>query len=201
MASLATAKKKGDAIVRPLSVLAPSIERHLKEAEQAAYRAQLPHFIAAGDELLEAKGQLQHGQFMAWVQKHFKISTATASRYMRMAKHVKVIKLDKFKSQYESVVDFERKTSKPRRRRSRLPSDATASAASHSTTTATTVDVSEEHKAKRELGLQIIAIGYKTLAAKQHPDAGGSGEAMARLNGVRDSLRQACLNLWYVGLE
>jgi hypothetical protein len=36
--------------------------------------------------------------------------------------------------------------------------------------------------------------GYKALAAKLHPDKGGSHEAMARLNRVRDNLKRNCVS-------
>ena len=39
-----------------------------------------------------------------------------------------------------------------------------------------------------DLKQQGINVGYRALAAKPHPDVGGSPEAMARLNQVRDRL-------------
>lgn len=39
------------------------------------------------------------------------------------------------------------------------------------------------------LGLRLIDIGYKTLAKELHPDMGGSQDAMARLNRVRERLK------------
>jgi hypothetical protein len=35
----------------------------------------------------------------------------------------------------------------------------------------------------------IIDAGYRAMAAKMHPDVGGSNEEMARLNNARDKLR------------
>lgn len=49
----------------------------------------------------------------------------------------------------------------------------------------------EERDAQRQLALQLIDIGYKVLARTLHPDKGGSREAMARLNAVRDRLKQS----------
>jgi hypothetical protein len=43
---------------------------------------------------------------------------------------------------------------------------------------------------KYKLAMQLIDIGYKALATKLHPDKGGSGDAMSRLNEVRDRLKQ-----------
>ena len=42
-------------------------------------------------------------------------------------------------------------------------------------------------KARHDLALELINIGYKALAKKLHPDAGGSEKSMARLK-VRDHL-------------
>ena len=47
----------------------------------------------------------------------------------------------------------------------------------------------DERDAQRKLALQLIDIGYKVLARTLHPDKGGSREAMARLNAVRDRLK------------
>jgi transposase-like protein len=48
-----------------------------------------------------------------------------------------------------------------------------------------------ERRAEFELTLEIINAGYKVLAAKHHPDKGGSHDAMARLNKGRARLK-AC---------
>ena len=42
----------------------------------------------------------------------------------------------------------------------------------------------------RELAQDLIDAGYRALATKLHPDRGGSKDAMARLNRVRDELKQ-----------
>jgi hypothetical protein len=52
---------------------------------------------------------------------------------------------------------------------------------------------SREHEAKlmKQLAHQLVDIGYRVLAARLHPDKGGSHEAMARLNNVRRRLKEA----------
>jgi hypothetical protein len=45
---------------------------------------------------------------------------------------------------------------------------------------------------QRYLEMKIIDAGYRALAAKLHPDIGGTGEAMARLTAARDELRRNC---------
>ena len=47
----------------------------------------------------------------------------------------------------------------------------------------------DETKLHRDLADELIDIGYKALATKLHPDRGGSRDAMARLNIVRDELK------------
>ena len=48
----------------------------------------------------------------------------------------------------------------------------------------------QERQAEIKLGQRLIAIGYRVLSAELHPDKrGGSREAMARLNRVRERLR------------
>jgi hypothetical protein len=48
----------------------------------------------------------------------------------------------------------------------------------------------EEGNAQRKLTRQLIDAGYKTLATKLHPDAGGSHEAMTRLNQLRNQMKR-----------
>jgi hypothetical protein len=49
----------------------------------------------------------------------------------------------------------------------------------------------KELRLQRELGMRLIDIGFNALAAKLHPDMGGSDDAMARLNKVRRILKGA----------
>jgi len=53
-----------------------------------------------------------------------------------------------------------------------------------------TLSRQQERDAERKLAMQLIDIGFKALASKLHPDKGGSRDAMARLNRVRDRLKQ-----------
>ena len=47
----------------------------------------------------------------------------------------------------------------------------------------------QEDRERHKLGLRLIDIGWKRLAAELHPDKGGSHADMARLNRVRDRLK------------
>jgi hypothetical protein len=51
------------------------------------------HAIAAGEALLAAKGQVQYGQWLGWVDDHFHGSRRTAQVYMRMARNADVAHL------------------------------------------------------------------------------------------------------------
>ena len=48
----------------------------------------------------------------------------------------------------------------------------------------------EEKEAERKLAIRLIDIGFKILSQELHPDKGGSRDAMARLNRVRERLKQ-----------
>jgi len=50
--------------------------------------------------------------------------------------------------------------------------------------------LSKEQKQEADLKHRVIDVGYRVLAAKLHPDTGGSHEAMARLNQVRERLKR-----------
>jgi hypothetical protein len=45
-----------------------------------------------------------------------------------------------------------------------------------------------EEVVQRKFTRQITEAGFRALAAKLHPDAGGSNEAMARLSDARDAM-------------
>jgi Protein of unknown function (DUF3102) len=45
------------------------------------------HAINAGRLLIEAKAQLEHGQWLPWLQEHCQVSERTARPYMRLARH------------------------------------------------------------------------------------------------------------------
>jgi hypothetical protein len=42
----------------------------------------------------------------------------------------------------------------------------------------------------RDIALKLIDLGYRAMATRLHPDQGGSRDAMARLNTVRDELKE-----------
>jgi hypothetical protein len=51
-----------------------------------AVRQALRHAVIAGQLLIEAKGQLKHGQWLPWLRGHCNIPERTVSHYMRLAR-------------------------------------------------------------------------------------------------------------------
>ena len=70
---------------RPLITLARLIGQDLRQGQDAAEKAALPYFIAAGHKLIEAKKAIGHGGFEAWVRNDLDISPRTARVYMALA--------------------------------------------------------------------------------------------------------------------
>lgn len=154
----------------------------------------MPYYIAAGEKLIEAKGQMHHGEFMPWVKRNFDIKIPQADVYMALAKNTAA-------TSFSSLSEFQRETG-------RRPADYNTFASKKpdwhepvkqiiDRVDTETLNLkreelkrAEERQTQRELALQLIDIGYKVLARKLHPDRGGSKDAMARLNAVRDRLKQ-----------
>lgn len=57
------------------------------DAAAQSLRDSVRHAIAAGELLIEAKAQLEHGQWLPWLREHCTISERTAQLYMRTAKN------------------------------------------------------------------------------------------------------------------
>jgi len=177
-------------VARPLRLLIPLIQEDLEHARDAADRAGMPYYRAAGEKLLEAKAQMEHGAFQPWVTRHFKIRHAQARVYMALAKE------NAAAAAFSSLSDFQRQ-------KGHRSADYHKSPEWHAPVKQIVgrVDTdklnlkreelkrADEREAQRTLGRQLIDIGYKVLARKLHPDRGGSREAMARLNAVRDRLK------------
>lgn len=188
------AVKETQTVARPLKVLVPLIQADLKQGREAAKRAGMPYYQAAGEKLLEAKGQMKHGEFMPWVARNFAIKDRQANRYMALAEHVAN---SPRATNFTSLRGFERETG-------RAPVDNFGKTSWHEPVKqiidrvdTETLNIkreelkrADEREAQRKLALQLIDIGYKVLARTLHPDKGGSRDAMARLNSVRDRLKQ-----------
>ena len=73
-----------------LAHLAAEINAEHKGVVGAA-RSGLEHALAAGDLLIEAKSQLNHGEWQPWLKANCKPSKRTAQLYMQIAKNRKLL--------------------------------------------------------------------------------------------------------------
>lgn len=173
-------------LTRPLRVLVPLIQAEIKAGDEAG----IEHYRAAGEMLIEAKDQVAHGEWTEWVEKNFKnaegknLSIKTAQYYMKLV----IVSKANRRLAFESI-------------RQAVRPEATSRSAWHDPVrqTMNTVNVErlkqerqskeKEEKLISEMAAKIIDIGYRALAAKFHPDRGGSHDAMARLNKARTLLK------------
>jgi hypothetical protein len=182
-------------LARPLHVLVPLIRADLKQGTEAAKTASEPYWRAAGQKMLEAKAQLDHGKFTAWVLRNFDIGIRHAQQYMALARATAdpemrdAIRFSNFREAVRETTDNPN-YGKPASWRAEIVEDlkrAKEEAARHA---AEELSRQQEREAERKLAVQLITIGFKALASKLHPDKGGSRDAMQRLNRVRDRLKQ-----------
>jgi hypothetical protein len=75
-----------NALSNRLPVLAEEIKRAVADARRHA-GATLASAIEAGERLLEAKAQLDHGKWLPWLKEHVDLSERTAQLYMRLARN------------------------------------------------------------------------------------------------------------------
>ena len=68
----------------------------------------MAHYRKAGELLLEAKEQVEHGEWTNWVSHNFSLSKRTAEIYMDLASEEKRSAL-----RFSSLTDFVQKTSNP----------------------------------------------------------------------------------------
>jgi hypothetical protein len=177
--------------------LVPLIREDLRQGHEAAEKAGLPYYRAAGEKLLEAKAGLPHGEFQTWIARHFRISYTQAKRYMLLAKASDPQKGPA--GAFSSLNDFLKHTSEPTRDE-KPPWHEPAKKVFRD------IDVqsanlqqearnrAQERQLQRQLGEQLIDAGYKLLARKLHPDHGGTKDGMTRLNAVRARLK-VCLSV------
>jgi hypothetical protein len=182
MTKLATVEKK-HAIARPLKVLVPLIQSEIAAGNEAG----LEHYRKAGDMLLEAREQVARGSWNGWLNNNFELSRKTAADYMQLARAA-----ENSSSKYHGAETIEEALGREPRRARHAPWNKIRDVTDR-------VDVTrlaevrqsrdDEIKMHRELAMQLIDLGYRALATRLHPDRGGSRDAMARLNVVRDELK------------
>ncbi len=182
------------ALARPLKVLAPLIQKDFETGEKLS----MNYYISAGEKLNEARLNFEDDQrgsarFWRWVdEQDFPIGQSQARRYMKVAADVPK-GLPRRERAFPSIRQAIGDTHYP-------PKTQASWAAEVRDYVQDRVEpqrYAESSRVKedtqiRELGMQLIDIGFKVLAAQLHPDkSGGSHEAMQRLNEVRRILRGA----------
>lgn len=181
-------------IARPLKALVPLIREEIELGEQAG----IEHYRRAGEMLLEAKGQIStRNEWFVWLKQNFKkdgkpLSETTALRYMQLAKTFEKSRGARAASVFATLSDF----THPEREQHHRPiwHEPVREAVNKVDVERLIQDRQDRDKEERlvkEVALRLIDIGYRALAAKLHPDSGGSAEAMARLNKARDLLKRA----------
>lgn len=188
MPSVAVARNKTQ-VARPLKVLIPLIQGELQQGNDAGRE----HYRRAGEMLIEAKEQVARGGWGRWLIKSFDLNERTAQRYMQWARSYESSRHGVSETPYTSIRHMTGDTDRTREQRQSTQQQAFRRvlrdvAREEFVQERQTRD--DEVKVHRELAEELIDIGYRALATKLHPDRGGSKDAMARLNRVRDELKQ-----------
>jgi hypothetical protein len=186
----AIAKRQTQQVGRPLKILIPMIQSELQQGNTAGRE----HYLQAGRMLREAREQLSHGSWGAWLTRNFDLSTRTAQVYMQWAKHAEQIRSGTAQTKpFNSLSEMRGDTDRAREHRQskqhqdfrRIMRDMARD------------DFVQERQARddevqlhRKLAVELIDAGYHSLAKVLHPDRGGSKDAMSRLNRIRDELKQ-----------
>lgn len=77
--------------------LATAINDEHRKCGEAVLTA-LDHAMRAGDLLIEAKAEIGHGNWQAWIEENFEGSVRRAQEYMRLAKNREAIEAEKARS-------------------------------------------------------------------------------------------------------
>jgi hypothetical protein len=176
-------------VARPLKVLVPLIQEELIAGNEAG----MDHYIRAGRMLNEVRdsGQVSYGSWGRWVKDNFHISRVTASDYMRIASKVEEDPSCKASlTSIDAALDREPRTIKSITKKNKLKSLFDGVDRVNVTRLSDERQSrDDEIKLHRDMALQLIDLGYRALATRLHPDAGGSRDAMSRLNTVRHELK------------
>ena len=175
-------------VSRPLKVLVPLIQEELMAGGEAG----MEHYIKAGRMLNEVKdsGQVPYGSWRKWLKNNFALSHDTANDYMRVARKADDPSCRELPTSINSVLGRER-TVKSVTKKNKLKALFDGVDKVNVTRLADERQSrDDEVKLHRELALQIIDLGYRAMATPLHPDAGGSRDAMSRLNTVRHELKE-----------
>lgn len=192
MTSQVTQTSQG-AVARPLRVLVPLIKEDLEQARDASERAGMPYYRAAGEKMIEAKSQLSRGEFGPWIKRNFNLGNTQAALYMSLVRAT--VNIENYaqapKSLHEHRINRgQRQTVYPKPWHEGVKESVDRAKRDAERIREAELTRQQEREAEHKLALRLIEIGYKVLAKELHPDKGGSRDVMARLNRVRDRLKQ-----------
>ena len=179
--------KREQSIARPLKTLIPLIQSDIEHGD----RAGMEYYADAGDKLIEAKSQVAYGYWGAWLKKNFTLTGNQARTYMRLA-HVRAEHQNHAAGVIlpRSLSEMTGKTAREQTRRKHESKFKSVLREVNSDLYAQEQQTrADEVQLHRDIALELIDIGFKALATRLHPDRGGSKDAMARLNRVRDELK------------
>jgi hypothetical protein len=178
----AIARRQSTAVGPPLKTLEVKIKKEIKLGDKAGY----VHYRRAGEWLLEAEPRFEdYAEFIAWGESKFERSQSQLHVYMEYAR----LRPGRIKSTQRETMGWPKSVHAPQWVDAARPSVNRVNVRLMSQDRKT---LEAETKLQRLLAHQLIDIGFKVLATKLHPDKpGGSKEAMARLNQVRQILRGA----------
>ena len=179
------------AVARPLKVLVPLIKKDLDEIRKAEKEAAMDEKRHCGELMIEAKSQLKQGEFGPWLKRNFEISHRYANEWMNLARVTEFA--EPIPLSIREVVERTRNNPNFGKEAAwRAPIREALRNVDMEMMNRRKAEVArlEERALERKLALQLIDIGYKILATKLHPDKGGSRDAMARLNAVREKLKK-----------
>jgi hypothetical protein len=171
-------------LARPLKVLVPLIRQEIEAGDQAG----IEHYRRAGEMLLEAKEQLSYGEWIPWLKRNFELSRTTANRYMKLAQAGQKNRARRISTLSELIEPHRESHHQPAWHE---PVRESINKVNVEKLVQERQDREKEERLVKEVAIRLIDIGYRALAAKLHPDKGGSAEAMARLNKARDLLKRA----------
>jgi hypothetical protein len=188
MPNVAVARNRTQ-VARPLKVIVPLIQDELIAATEAG----MEHYAAAGRMLNEVKdsGQVPWGSWGRWLKSNFKLSHDTARDYMAIARKEDGGSNLRGYSSIDSALGRTPRTIKSITKANKLKALFDGVDKVNVTRLSNDrQDRDKEIKLHQELALQIIDLGYRAMATRLHPDAGGSRDAMSRLNTVRHELKE-----------
>lgn len=188
MAATAVAKRERVTISRPLKILIPLIQADLERGD----RAGMEYYADAGEKMIEAKEQVAHRYWGTWLSKNFAVADRTAQRYMRLAR-LRATNVENRRGPAVLPTSLNEMDGDTKRERNQRHSERAYKAVLRDLETDLYAQErqtrDDEVRLHREIALELIDVGFKALATRLHPDRGGSKEAMARLNRVRDELK------------